>query len=175
MEDEKERQELEKLTLGDLEGVPSGEEVHPLVYSMAKTSRDLFFFDLGTLHECIAQIVRGTVERIEYAPQLEDLKVWERDSDLETGKEYASMLEVEIRAFCADLDLKYLEYASEGRRIYLLGRSLQDLRKAFAEEHGEQILDESSEKKPYFEWEAPQDFEKRVGSFKFPATSKKEP
>jgi hypothetical protein len=173
MEDEKEREELDKLTLGDLEGVPSGEQAHPLVYSMAKTSRDLFFFDLGTLHECIAQIVRGTVERIEYAPQLEDLKVWEKDSDLETGRGYVSMLEIEIRAFCKDLDLKYLEYASEGRKIYLLGRSLQDLRKAFAEEHGEQILDESAETKPYWEWEAPQDFDKRVGSFGFPGSSKK--
>lgn len=149
------------------------EQPHPLVYSMAKTSRDLFFFDLGTLHECVAQIMRGPVEIVEYAPQLEDDAVWERDTDLETGRGYSNMLEMEIRAFCGELDLKYLKYDSGGRRRYLLGKSLQELRKAFAETHGETILDESAETKPYWEWEAPQDFDKRVGSFGFPGTSKK--
>jgi hypothetical protein len=175
MKDEKVKETREKEGRGDApDAPPLVEDAHPLIYSMTKTSRDLFFFDLGSLHECIAQIMRGTAEQIEYAPQLEDVRVWERDTDLETGRNYSSMLEIEVRAFCADLDLKYLKFESEGRKIYLLGRSLQDLRKSFAETHGEQILNESSEKTPYFEWEAPQDFEERVGSFKFPSRAKKE-
>jgi hypothetical protein len=172
MDDDKDRKGLEETGEPEGEGVAPEEALHPLVYSMAKTSRDLFFFDLGTLHECIGQIVRGVAEQVEYAPQLEDVRVWERDSDLETGRGFASMLEIEVRAFCGELDLKYLKYESEGRRRYLLGKSLQDLRKAFAETHGEGILDESAESKPYWEWEAPQDFDKRVGSFGFPGSKK---
>jgi len=154
---------------------PRGEEdkEHPLVYSMARTSRDLFFFDLGTLHECIAQIVRGAAEWVEYAPQLEDDEVWERNTDLDTGESYVSMLEDEVRAFCNGLDLKFLKYPSGARRKFLIGRSLQDLRKTFAELEEPVILDESVETKPYAEWEAPQDFEKRIGSFRFPSSSKK--
>jgi len=173
MEEDENRTTIDATGKQDEEAMSPEEQLHPLVYSMARTSRDLLFFDLGTLHECVAQIMRGTAEWIEYAPQLEDVRVWETDSDLETGKGYATMLEVEVRAFCKDLDLKYLKYDSEGRWRYLIGKSLEEVRKVFAEVGGEKILEESSETKPYSEWEAPQDFDRRIGSSRFPRSSKK--
>lgn len=46
---------------------------------------------------------------------------------------------------------------------YLLGKSIEDVREVFGDVGGDDLPDPSTENKPYAEWEAPQDFEKRIG------------
>ncbi len=156
------------------EGEGTQGDSHPLVYSMARTSRDLFFFDLGCLHECISQVMRGAAEVADFTPQLEDESVWAATAKEGAGKRYVLLLEQEVQEFCAELDLEYLKTRSDGRARYLLGRNLAGVRKAYGEGGEGEILNESSRKKDYWDWEAPQDFDKRIGSSRFPPSAKKE-